>query len=620
MAIDNRRLRQFGWMFLGADCFVALRLRLTPTLATVIGVFILLTTVTIVVIEFRSSQNIIRSLGSDFIWTSMQGLSLEFDGRGMDVEDQALFIASSIEAGTVLLEDKQNIALFIYGALAGTVQTSSIWVIDQNGRTVGVEQGDGDGVMTPNFGRVEDTAFLLETFKFAQSTKDPFWTEPVFFASKGQSYFVHAVPILEGDKTIGLVLSTVSLRRVSEIADEMSDEYLTVFMIDDEALLAHPNMKDALPNLSSKRLFPSINDVSDPFLANYKSLEKLPAEELGLEENFELYFGTDASGQERFLVIRHPLEGEFSTIPIGAHFDAAVLVQPYEQMLRSSYLAVAILLVALVCAILLARWIARPVRRAASGARHVAAFELEAVQTLPASNIRELNDLASGFNSMVGVLNAFVRYVPRSLVRRILSEGSDVSAPAERQLAVLFTDIAGFTSISEKMSAVETAEFINQHLTIVGGAIERHGGTIDKYIGDSVMAFWGAPEQSEHPEKHALAAANAITLAIRADNKAREDKGLPPVRIRIGLHVGPLVVGDIGAPGRVNYTVIGDTVNIASRLESMGRDVDPSADVVILASREVIGKLDMPDISVESIGNRTVKGKLEPVEVVRVSV
>ncbi len=210
----------------------------------------------------------------------------------------------------------------------------------------------------------------------------------------------------------------------------------------------------------------------------------------------------------------------------------------------------------------------------------------------------------------------FSRYVPKTLVRKLLREGRAYAPPEEREVAVMFTDIAGFTSASEGMTATETAAFVNHHLSLLGAEITKEGGTIDKYIGDSVMAFWGAPERLENPAEPAARAAIGMARAIRADNIARVARGEAPVRIRIGLHMGPLVVGDIGAPERVNYTVIGDTVNAASRLESLGKEIDGSSDVVILVSSEIAKRLGNT-VEYRSIGQHQVKGRVEPLEVVR---
>ncbi|MDN3719797.1 adenylate/guanylate cyclase domain-containing protein [Roseibium salinum] len=293
--------------------------------------------------------------------------------------------------------------------------------------------------------------------------------------------------------------------------------------------------------------------------------------------------------------------------------------QPLEQLTNAILIGVALLGLSLVGAGLLAHRIGLPIRRAATGARAVADLELDSVQALPGSFVRELDDLASGFNSMLSGLKAFSRYVPKTLVRKLLREGRADAPPEEREVAVLFTDIAGFTAISEGMSATETAAFVNHHLSLLGAEITRQGGTIDKYIGDSLMAFWGAPERLDNPAEPAARAAVGMARAIRADNHARTARGEAPVRIRIGLHLGPLVVGDIGAPERVNYTVIGDTVNAASRLESLGKEIDPEAEVIILVSEDVGRKL-AEDLGQEHMGAYRLAGRVEPVDVVRLVV
>ena len=226
----------------------------------------------------------------------------------------------------------------------------------------------------------------------------------------------------------------------------------------------------------------------------------------------------------------------------------------------------------LLVAALMATGIARPIRRAAKGATAIGNLDFEQVAPLWGSYFREINTLARSFNAMLEGLRAFERYVPRTLVMRLVKEGRVGSGSEERVLAIMFTDIASFTSMCETMSAGEVAAFINQHLSLVSTCVEQAGGTIDKFIGDAVMAFWGAPGRVENPAASACRAAVAIQQTLAADNKRRAAEGLAPVHIRIGIHMGQVVVGDIGTPNRINYTIVGDAVNAAQRLEvSAGR-------------------------------------------------
>ena len=177
----------------------------------------------------------------------------------------------------------------------------------------------------------------------------------------------------------------------------------------------------------------------------------------------------------------------------------------------------------------------------------------------------------------------------------------------ERELTVMFTDIAGFSRIAVGRSPAAVADFLNRHFTLLGEQVEATGGTIDKYIGDSLMAFWGAPVADADHAEHACRAAIAIARVITADNKRRARKGFRPVRIRIGIHTGNVVVGNVGAPGRINYTLIGDTVNAAQRLEQLGKEVPSEADCIVLASGATIAKLP-PDIPRRALGELTLRG------------
>jgi class 3 adenylate cyclase len=195
----------------------------------------------------------------------------------------------------------------------------------------------------------------------------------------------------------------------------------------------------------------------------------------------------------------------------------------------------------------------------------------------------------------------------------------DVVTSLERELTVLFTDIAGFTSASEGMPAAETAEFLNAHFAMLAACIEAEGGTIDKFIGDSVMAFWGAPDRQEDHADRACRAALAMAAAIREDNAGRMEQGLPAVKVRIGIHTGAMVVGNIGAPGRMNYTIVGDAVNTGNRLEQLSKELAaPDSDVSILISGTTAERLG-DGFSPVSCGRQPVRGRQETIEVFRLA-
>jgi adenylate cyclase len=175
---------------------------------------------------------------------------------------------------------------------------------------------------------------------------------------------------------------------------------------------------------------------------------------------------------------------------------------------------------------------------------------------------------------------------------------------------VMFTDIVGFTSRTERLSAQDTATFLNRHFALVSRCIEAEGGTIDKYIGDASMALWNAAEPQPDHAARAVRAAQAIRTELEADNAGLE----LPVRLCIGIHSGPVVVGNIGSATRMNYTVVGDTVNTANRLESLGRDLLPDAPVAVLLSAATVAALP-PELALVSLGDHALRGRDAPTEV-----
>lgn len=168
---------------------------------------------------------------------------------------------------------------------------------------------------------------------------------------------------------------------------------------------------------------------------------------------------------------------------------------------------------------------------------------------------------------------AFAQYVSKSLVERILADPKAARLGGERrELTVLFSDIRGFSRIAESLPPERLADFLNEYLTPMTEIVLERDGTLDKYIGDAVMAIWNAPvEIPDHPTR-ACAAALAMQDALGPLNARWRARGLPAVQIGIGLNSGPMSVGNMGSESRFDYTVLGDAVNLAARLEALTKE------------------------------------------------
>jgi len=211
--------------------------------------------------------------------------------------------------------------------------------------------------------------------------------------------------------------------------------------------------------------------------------------------------------------------------------------------------------------------------------------------------------------------SAFERYLPREMVKAILRDPSALKLMGdEREMTVLFADLRGFTTFSEGNSPATVVAHLNEHLTAMSDVIQKHGGTVDKFIGDAVMAFWGAPIPDADHAQHACAAAQEMLAILDRKNEERIVRGLAQVDMGIGINSGPMIVGNMGSSKRFNYTVIGDAVNLASRLESLTKDFNQRI-LVGPRTRELAAKA----FGFLSLGDVTVKGKQERVPIFSLS-
>lgn len=212
--------------------------------------------------------------------------------------------------------------------------------------------------------------------------------------------------------------------------------------------------------------------------------------------------------------------------------------------------------------------------------------------------------------------STFSRYVSPEIVEQIVSNPEAAGLHGvERKVAVMFNDIRSYSTITEQMSPVQVVEFLNLYLGEASQIIRSQRGTVDKYLGDGLMAFFGAPVVTDDPAGDAIAAALEIVEVLHTRLVPRlEERGLPVFKIGIGIHYGAAVVGNIGSEQRMEYTLIGDAVNVAARVESQTKEVGAA----VLVTEEV-RQACQREFSFESAGQRMVKGRSQAVRLYSVS-
>lgn len=212
------------------------------------------------------------------------------------------------------------------------------------------------------------------------------------------------------------------------------------------------------------------------------------------------------------------------------------------------------------------------------------------------------------------VRSTLERYVSPAVVQEVIGRGIDLALGGKRQtITILFSDVRGFTGLSERLSPEVMVEILNQHFTASSEIILNSGGTLDKFIGDAIMAFWGAPAPREDHALAAVKAAIAMQTAAKELDKIVQARWGEQLRIGIGINTGDAVVGHIGSPRRMGYTAMGDPANLASRCEGLTKDYQ--AEILITQTTYDLVK---DQVKVDPLGEVPVKGRRETTAIYRV--
>ncbi len=223
------------------------------------------------------------------------------------------------------------------------------------------------------------------------------------------------------------------------------------------------------------------------------------------------------------------------------------------------------------------------------------------------SLLQEVNIMSDALGRLQNSLFSFGKYVPSDLVSDLLLSGTEATLGGKKEnITLLFADLVNFTTLSEKYPTDLVVELLGRYFNMVSEVVNLHHGVVDKYIGDAVMAFWGTPHPLEHHELHACRAALDMQKKMHSINQHLPSAQVPILSHRIGINTGNVIVGNIGSQTRINYTAMGDPVNLASRLEALNR---------ILGTQILVGQDTAEAVQNEMLlrplGKIAVKGKTQ---------
>ncbi len=594
------------------------RLSLSRTLTLGLSLLFLGSLGTSLWIAIDAAQRNTFELERQIAELTVEAVNREVDTHLGAAQKQVDFLSELIERGDVDIGDERRLNDMMTGALAAAPQVSGIAFVRADYSVL--RAGRRGGELISLRGNWADRPGVREAMQNPSLLAEPTWRTISWTEDVQAPHSIVAQPVVRDRELLGLMFSVVSVGALSGFLEDFDKANGThsFILYGRTQVLAHPSLVAGYSNLSEEKPLPFLADVGDEVLA---AIWGEVVDDMAYLLTDSVISGHVVEGRDDGYIYFYKALEIYGESPwlVGVYFRGDEVDLPLRRLVMAAGIGVLILLLAVACSLVLARSIVRPLQRLADASRSVQRLELDGVQALRGSLFSELDVAVKAFDSMLAGLKSFETYVPKTLVLRLMASGGSSVQSAERQVTVLFTDIVDFTHIGSRLPPAQLAAFLNEHFTVLAEEIEAEEGTVDKYIGDSIMAFWGAPlDQPDHAAR-ACRAAQGIARRLRAENARRRTTGEAPLGLRVGIHSGLAVVGNIGAPSRVNYTLIGDTVNSAQRLEALGKQVSPDADVVVLLSADTRAALDGAGLAAERLGGFDLRGRAEPLDVYRLS-
>jgi adenylate cyclase len=350
--------------------------------------------------------------------------------------------------------------------------------------------------------------------------------------------------------------------------EQLTPSAVAFLFDDDDHILAHPKMSEMMGREVSGTL-PSLRETD--MAGVLKAIRAWKANAMP-EQFFRDPAGRLYAAAFRTIVDSGPARLHVAVVAPVDEFFADILSE------RGRLFVAALAFVGLMVPIVyfLGSLLSRSLRTLAEETDRIQRFEPANAPPVH-SMIREIDDLGHSVATMRTMTETFSRFVPRRLVERLIETGTAMQlGGTRREVTLLFSDIVNFTEITEKADPTQVMQYTSRYFAAMSHEIMNHSGTVDKFIGDAIMAIWNAPADDPDHVANACTAALAFQRANDRLNAEFQKEGWPVYRTRIGLHTGEAVVGNIGSEDRMNYTVLGATVNLAARLEGLNKNYGTS--------------------------------------------
>jgi len=408
---------------------------------------------------------------------------------------------------------------------------------------------------------------ILPHYMAAKATGALAIADPSINPDTGYPVMSLGYPIISAGRFIGFVGVNITFTLLSKFLEshKVSPHSSTLIVDKSGQIIADSTPDLGVHQSDGQLVFATIADLADPAVVK-------AAEVRAATKSDHVRFTLPSTGMEYIAL--------FSAFPADFRkLWEVLIVVPLDDFigdLKATNRDLALLILSLIAVeatliFIVAKRISRPIKAVARDVSAIQSLQFGATDR-PRSQIREIFQLENAVGLMSNSLRAFSAFVPLGIVQQLIDSGSPLTLSGEsRFLTIFFSDLEDFSAVSEKIPPADLMRQVSSYFEEMTNAITAESGTIDKFIGDSVMAFWNAPIAIDDHVYRACRAAVRAAARVRALNDRWRQDGRPQMRVRIGVHCADVVVGNVGSSDRLSYTVMGDGVNVASRLEGLNK-------------------------------------------------
>ena len=600
---------------------------------SILFVFIsLFVVITLAIISIRSVMfyNEITTTSSVMMRYVSDSVLRQLTNAVKPLEHAGIFSANLLQSG-VLTDSETQLVPYTYNQVKSMPLVRGAYWGDEQGNFVYSRRNPDDSIESDIMSRNTKPPIYLQIFRdkqgniirkqyskdfsydnrtrpwyqMAKKARKSIWTDVyTFYPTEGLGIST-ATPVFAADGSVrGVFGVDVSLDELTQFISEqkVSPNGYSFIITRDENLIAYPHREPFTLASERSQYLLNVHKVELPFIDNAMDTYK----KTGKFSQIVQYNGRN------YIITFEPV---FALSPqnwlIGVVTPTSDLVGFLNRMnFYTVVISLVLLTLGIIIVLNLVSRIVSPIHLLLREIDNIRHFELEGNLSI-ISRIKEVVQLKNAVRAMKRGLKQFETYVPKTLVRQLIESGKEIRAGGERkELVVLFSDIQNFTSISERMNPNQLMEHVCEYFEVLSHIILEDRGTIDKYIGDSIMAFWGAPLTEAEPWYLAAHAGLKIQEKMQELNEKWKREGKPRMDTRIGIHMGDAVVGNLGSSERLNYTAIGDTVNITSRLEHVNKRYKTK----IIVS-EAVYKLIKDKFVLRLVDSVVIKGRTEAISI-----